>query len=78
MIVYSFSVGWDQEETIQHLIVKAGCDYDPTILEKIQLVRYQTEKRSMSYDDYCKVLREQNRPNLLEYSVYIIKQSNSK
>ena len=59
-------LGWDQEETIKHLIEKAGCDYHPSILEKIELVRYQTEKRSMSYADYCQYLKDNGQKNLLE------------
>ena len=43
-----------------------GCEYDPSILPKITLVRYQTEKRSLLYTDYCRILKEHNRTSLLE------------
>ena len=59
-------LGWDQKEAIHHLIEKAGCAYSETIVPTIQLVRYQTEKRSLLYSEYAQLLKEKGRKNLIK------------
>ncbi|KAM7455083.1 hypothetical protein BLSTO_04160 [Blastocystis sp. subtype 1] len=61
--------GWDQETTIRHLIEKAGCSYDASILPSIQLQRYQTEKRTMQYEEYVSYIQSKGRHSLLELPV---------
>lgn len=49
-----------------HLIEKAGCVYDPSILPAIKLQRYQTEKKTMQYAEYVSYIEAQGRHCLLE------------
>lgn len=49
-----------------HLIEKAGCVYDPSILPAIKLQRYQTEKKTMQYAEYVSYIEAQGRHCLLD------------
>ena len=50
----------------KHIDALIGEYLETPILPKITLVRYQTEKRSLLYSDYCRILKEHNRTSLLE------------
>lgn len=52
--------GWDQRETLEYLVHKAGCDVSDTRLERllplIALTRYQSTAASLSYDEYARTM----------------------
>ena len=50
-----------------HLMEKAGCGYDPSILPAMKLQRYQTEKKTMQYAEYVSFIEAQGRHCLLDW-----------
>ena len=60
--IYSF-LGWDKIATIDSLLRKGGFkgNVTPEVRRSIRLVRYQSEKMTMGYQDYlhhCRQRRE--------------------
>jgi AMMECR1 domain-containing protein len=49
---------WDQEETVAHLVRKAGYrgDLSESLFASIHCSRYQSSKYRMTYKDYVKVI----------------------
>ena len=48
--------GWDQRTTLKHLVRKAGYRGSlDKVISKIRLTRYQSIKKTISYDEYKKM-----------------------
>ena len=49
---------WDQEETVAHLVRKAGYrgDFSASLFASIRCSRYQSSKFRMTYKDYVKAI----------------------
>jgi len=52
--------GWSRKKTITELICKAGYDRNvsPEMRASIKVVRYQTSKSSITYEEYCQVVEQ--------------------